>query len=128
MKGHRPSNPPATEQTGRRPAEGHQRWVPVVAQYVSIFAIAVSGLFTLYKYLDEQAVQQARTANAQRVEAQKPFLQKQLALFFETAEIGNKLIEWDIDPKGDEWKKVTKRSLGERAIITCVQTAMFRLA
>jgi hypothetical protein len=48
-------------------------------------------------------------AIARRVEAQQPLLQKRMDIYFEVSKIGDVLIDWDIDPKSESWKKATAR-------------------
>lgn len=49
------------------------------------------------------------TAIAHRIEAQKPFLQKKLEIYFETIQIAERLVEWELNPLDDKWKVAAKR-------------------
>jgi hypothetical protein len=67
--------------------------------------VLLSGAFTLGSAY-------AKRIDAEKdavIQAQKPFLEKQRKLFFETAEVAGKLIEWGIDSNGEEWKQYTNR-------------------
>lgn len=75
-----------------------QDWFPFVA------AIG-AAMFSFYQY--EQNRYDA--AVARRIEAQKPLLQKKMDVYFEMSKVGGVLIGWDIDPKGEIWKKATDR-------------------
>jgi hypothetical protein len=64
-----------------------------------VLTIVGGALWALYTYLDHQSeVQREATRQAnkeaitRRLEAQKPFLEKQLALYFEAAQIAGKLV------------------------------------
>jgi hypothetical protein len=44
-----------------------------------------------------------------RIEAQKPFLERKLALFFETIQVAGRLTELQLDPDDPRWKSSAKR-------------------
>ena len=92
-----------------------QAWLPVLT-------VVVGALWGLYTYLDhareaaaavreteknlatEHAIQSGRESRTRLIEAQKPFLDKQLVLYFETAQVVGRLLtedmstpEWDRD-------------------------------
>lgn len=84
-----------------------QAWLPVLT-------VVVGSLWALYTYLaHQQEVQSAAAVQAQKeaatrlIEARKPFLEKQLALYFETAQITGKLAT--ITPDTGEWEGVERR-------------------
>ena len=63
-------------------------------KYLPLWAAVAAGLWTLWTYVGDEAkarvaavAQAERDSRARLLEAQKPFLDKQLALYFETAEV-----------------------------------------
>jgi hypothetical protein len=90
-----------------------QAWLPVLT-------VVVGALWALYTYLDhakqaataaseaernlatEHAIQSERESRTRLIEAQKPFLDKQLALYFETAQVVGRLVT---EGDGLEWGK-----------------------
>jgi hypothetical protein len=44
-----------------------------------------------------------------RIEAQKPFLEKKLNLFFDTIQVAARLTEWQLDPKSPKWQESARR-------------------
>src|SRR4051794_26362530 len=59
----------------------------------------VGGLWIAFTYLDHQKQTQSdaaerdkKAADIRRVESQRPFLEKQLALYFETAQVAGRLV------------------------------------
>ena len=69
-----------------------QRWAQVAAIIVS-FAPAVWGAtWSVYTYTNTAAKQEASVARARLIEAQQPFLQRQLEVFFETVELAGRLV------------------------------------
>jgi hypothetical protein len=75
-----------------------QDWFP----FVSALCIGVFYLLQFEQNRSDAAI-------ARRVEAQKPLLQKRMDIYFEVSKIGDVLIDWDIDPKSESWKKATAR-------------------
>jgi hypothetical protein len=70
----------------------------------------VGALWIAYKYVDEkreaqeQNLRQAESEAATRaLEARKPFLDRQLAIYFEAAEVAGKIVTIE-DFKNDEWR------------------------
>ena len=69
-----------------------QAWLPVLT-------VVIGTLWGLYTYIDHQKTVEAearrqsdRDSNTRRIEAQKPFLQKQLELYFEAARVAGQLV------------------------------------
>lgn len=102
-----------------------QSWLPILT-------VAAAALWTVYTYNDQQKAaallgneQSKREASLRLFEAQKPFLDKQLALYFETSEIVGRLVTIPItDPRwaSDErrfwalyWSELTMVEQGEVA-------------
>jgi hypothetical protein len=84
-----------------------QAWLPVLT-------VVVGALWALYTYLDhqkqlerERALQVQKDAITRRIEVQKPFLQKQLELYFETAQIVGKLVT--TKPASADWDNLERR-------------------
>lgn len=74
----------------------------------------VGGLWIAYTYLDHQKQTQrdaverdSKAADTRRVEAQRPFLEKQLALYFETAQVAGRLVA--ITPDDKTWEDIERR-------------------
>ncbi len=74
----------------------------------------VGGLWIAFTYLDHQReaqkeeIERAKHENAtQLVQAQSPFLRKQLDLYFETAQVAGKLVVYTPDDK--EWAETEQR-------------------
>jgi hypothetical protein len=84
-----------------------QAWLPVLTVVVG----AVWGLYTYLQHQKEverqQAIQAERDATTRRIEAQKPFLQKQLELYFETAQIVGRLVT--MKPGSADWDTLERR-------------------
>src|SRR6266550_849493 len=103
------------------PAKYHSRLLDVVQNWLPVLTVVVGALWGLWTYIEsqkaaeelrltqaktfeeqrqaqqkeadaQQRLQVAREANTRRVEAQKPFLTKQLELYFETANVVGKLV------------------------------------
>jgi hypothetical protein len=66
---------------------------------IQLLAIIGSAMWALYQYLDSAERQAQQLASARRIEAQKPFLEKQLGLYFEAAEVAGKLSAWKLNNK-----------------------------
>jgi hypothetical protein len=66
---------------------------------IQLLAIIGSAMWALYQYLDSAERQAQQLASARRIEAQKPFLEKQLGLYFEAAEVAGKLSAWKVADK-----------------------------
>jgi hypothetical protein len=64
-------------------------------------------VFTFYKYVDDQRVQQDKQAQTRLLETQQPFLQKQLDLYFETVKVTGALVTEPMDSK--EWQAAERR-------------------
>ena len=78
-----------------------QAWLPVLT-------VVVGALWGLYTFIDHQKEvareadrQQSQQAATRLLEAQKPFLEKQLALYFEAAQVVGKLVT--LKPGDTEW-------------------------
>jgi hypothetical protein len=85
-------------------------WIAMlaVAGWTILTAFATST-WTVFESMNKRADVQRSEALSRRLEAQKPFLQKKLDLYIETAEVSSRLVEWAADPKSSEWKKNAKR-------------------
>jgi hypothetical protein len=80
-----------------------QSWLPVLT-------VVGGALWGLYTFIDHQKEsnrllqeQAQRDGQARLIEAQRPFLQKQLDLYFETAQIAGRLVT--IKPGTDKWQE-----------------------
>jgi hypothetical protein len=103
------------------PTKYHSRLLDVVQSWLPVLTVVVGALWGLWTYIEsqkaaeelrltqaktfegqrqaqqkeadaQQRLQVAREANTRRVEAQKPFLTKQLELYFETAKVVGKIV------------------------------------
>jgi hypothetical protein len=97
---------------GEPPTDGKliaflKRWLPITVGYVPIFGLLLGGVFTFYKYVDDQRVQQDKQAQTRLLETQQPFLQKQLDLYFETVKVTGALVTEPMDSK--EWQAAERR-------------------
>jgi hypothetical protein len=84
-----------------------KRWLPITVAYVPVFGLLLGGVFTLYRYVDDQRAQQDKQAETRLLEAQKPFLQKQLDLYFETVQVTGVLVTAPMESK--EWQTAERR-------------------
>jgi hypothetical protein len=84
-----------------------QAWLPVLT-------VVVGALWALYTYLGHEREiagarheQEQQNLATQTVEARKPFLEKQLALYYETAQVIGKIVT--MTPDADEWPACERR-------------------
>jgi hypothetical protein len=89
-----------------------RRLLGVVQAWLPVLTVVVGALWGLYTYLaHEREVAQSNTSQERRatrnVEARKPFLEKQLALYFEAAQVLGKMVT--ITPDAGEWPGVERR-------------------
>jgi hypothetical protein len=91
-----------------------QTLLKVIQSWLPVLTVVAGGLWGLYTYIDHQkeiqqqlSAQADRDATTRRIEAQKPFLEKQLALYFETAQIAGQLVT--LKHGGTDWDKVEQR-------------------
>jgi len=67
----------------------------------------IGGLWVVLTYVDGQHESRRKENETRRLEAQRPFLEKQLALYFETAQVTGKLIV--LTPDDKNWPETEKR-------------------
>lgn len=74
-------------------------WLPILTMTLPIMAAIVGGLWTVHVYMENQAAALARAEkeavqqrDLREFEAQRPFLEKQLKLYFETAQLVGTLV------------------------------------
>jgi hypothetical protein len=86
----------------------------LIAGLLPAMTAILGGLWIVVTYLDHQKEVQADAksrdklaADTRRVESQRPFLEKQLALYFETAQIAGRLIA--LTPDDNIWGVVEQR-------------------
>jgi hypothetical protein len=88
---------------------------------------AVAGIWTYYTYFSEKQerlgaakvaqsnaeLTRAQTekiaAETRKLEAQRPFLQKKLDVYFETVQVAGRLLQKDLSPTSQEWKDDARR-------------------
>ena len=75
-----------------RNCSASQRWAQVAAIIVSFAPAVWGGTWSVYTYANTAAKQEASVARARLIEAQQPFLQRQLEVFFETVELAGRLV------------------------------------
>jgi hypothetical protein len=92
-----------------------EQWSKVIQGWLPVLTVVVGAGWALYTYLDHQKdaarllrLQADKEMVTRRIEAQKPFLQKQLDLYFETAHIVGKLVTMEPSSSG-EWSTLTNR-------------------
>jgi hypothetical protein len=75
----------------------------------------IGGLWIVFTYLDHQqdaqnaaASRAKQEASTRRIEAQRPFLEKQLSLYFETAQVTGRLVTLSPDDE-KEWQRIESR-------------------
>ena len=89
----------------------------VIDLLISVLPIMIAvagGIWAVYQYFDHAAgtravaqAQSQRDARTRLLEAQRPFLQKQLDLFFETSAVVGRLVT--LDDTSAEWDAAAKR-------------------
>jgi hypothetical protein len=62
-------------------------WLGSILALVPILTVVIGGLWNLGKYLDDRAITERRAQITRLIEVQKPFLDQQTKLYFETARI-----------------------------------------
>lgn len=107
------------------------RWQPFLlllgATIWTVGTALTAGYWTYYTYtsdkqerseaanIAERNLQQTRAdtertaAETRKLEAQRPFLQKKLDIYFETAHVSGRLTEIDLSPISQEWKDNANR-------------------
>jgi hypothetical protein len=80
------------------PATQTQSMLGIVQGWLPVLTVVVGAMWALYTYIDHQkeiereaARQAAKEAVTRKLEVQKPFLEKQLALYFEAAQVTGRL-------------------------------------
>ena len=91
-----------------------QSLAAIVQAWLPVLTVVVGALWALYTYLDHQkevrqeAARQAdKDAVTRRIEVQKPFLEKQLALYFEAAQVAGRLVS--LKPGVGSWSENENR-------------------
>jgi hypothetical protein len=87
-----------------------KQWMPFVTFFVPVMTGMIGGIWIVAKYLDERATTERRTQVTRLIEAQKPFLDRQTKLYFETAAtIGEIMIRDPKDKASTKWADAEKR-------------------
>lgn len=104
-----------------------KRYTVIAVAAWTVAAALIAGVWKIYEFQTEQArllneslakqppaiVERdeppSQAALTRRIEAQRPFLQKKLDVFFEIVQQAQRLTEWEHDPKGETWKQATGR-------------------
>ena len=88
-------------------------WALALVFLLPVGTALIGGFWALVTYLNQRRdleqqnlVEAERRGQTRLIEAQRPFLEKQLALYFETAQIVGKLVTLD---RGAEWDSVERR-------------------
>jgi hypothetical protein len=88
-----------------------ERAIPIT---LPVLVALAGGIWALYNYMGQQErlamerrFEDDRQTRARLIEAQRPFLTQQLALYFETSQLVGKIITQP--PKTDEWSKLENR-------------------
>ena len=95
-----------------QPAEPVQtrthKYLSILQAWLPVLTVVGGALWGLYTYLDHQkdaqrqaAIQAEKDNATRRIEVRKPFLEKQLALYFETAQIAGRLAT--LTPESKFW-------------------------
>jgi uncharacterized membrane protein YraQ (UPF0718 family) len=108
-----------------RTVESSQPTLEIAKAWLPILTAVIGGLWVFYQYLDKQSadqrqqtdrrlelerqasINQTKEQQSRLLEAQRPFLVKQLDLYFETASVVGKLVS--IDPSSSEWENLERR-------------------
>jgi hypothetical protein len=110
---------------------GVRRWQPFLlllgGAIWTFGTAAVAGLWTYYTYNSDRRERSDTATQAQRnleqtradtekvaaetrkLEAQRPFLQKKLDVYFESVQVAGRLTQIDLAPSSDEWKDNARR-------------------
>ena len=88
-----------------------ERAIPIT---LPVLVALAGGFWALYNFMGQQErfaverrLEDERQTRARLIEAQKPFLTQQLALYFDTSQLVGKIITQQ--PKTDEWGKLESR-------------------
>jgi hypothetical protein len=79
-----------------------------LAGWTVLTAVVVGG-WTVWRWYGDRFDAERTNAISRRIEAQKPFLEKKLNLYFEAVRLGATLAEWGADPTSDQWKDAQKK-------------------
>src|SRR3954463_1463099 len=74
---------------------GETRWLQVIQSWLQVLTVVVGALWAVYACVDHASKEAEATARTRLIEAQQPFLRKQLDLYFETAELAGRLVTED---------------------------------
>jgi hypothetical protein len=86
------------------------RWTPILVGLLPMLALIGSGTWALGKYLDERAENEQRAQRTRLIEVQKPFLDQQTKLYFETAKVIGDLMTLDrFSEQTNDWPTQEKR-------------------
>jgi hypothetical protein len=93
---------------GQRRGAQMDGWLKLVQAWLPVLTVVVGALWGLYTYIDHQKEvasaardQQRQQTAARLLEAQRPFLEKQLALYFDAAQVAGKLTT--LKPGNADW-------------------------
>jgi hypothetical protein len=86
-----------------------EQFLRILERLLPVLTVVIPAVWAFYTYLDHQkeiaraaAAQSAKEASTRLIEARRPFLEKQLQLYFETAHVTGALITFRL---GAEWDK-----------------------
>ena len=87
---------------------------PPLKSWLPVLTVVIGALWGLYTYLSHETeaaqtltLQAQKDAKTREIESRRPFLKKQLALYFETAVVIGKMVT--ITPDVEEWSGVERR-------------------
>ena len=72
-----------------------------------ILTVIVGALWGLYQYIQHRIDTEAKESRARLIEVRRPFLEKQLTLYFETASVVGRLVSKD--PTSQQWQSDEER-------------------
>jgi hypothetical protein len=84
-----------------------EQWLKLAQSFLPVLTVVCGALWAVFTYVHHASKEAESTSRTRLLEAQQPFLRKQLDLYFETAELAGRLITED--PSNQKYKDDVKR-------------------